>query len=250
MRGRRPAARNPWTTLFGTVLAVAACAVVARAETDVAGPPAPRTSALKRHPGLIPVATGTPIRAFELSPGPRPFLRRLSFSPGYGWLGAGRLYSFRLGFNPNRWMGYEMSIGHAPGDAVHALFHSLSVQARVPLASRVQPYATAGYGMMLVFPGRLLNADAVTKNSLSIGGGLEIYLRDDVALRGELRHRSVLGRDPALDTTPDGTGARRSGAVYDYREASIGITFYRSLGRQAASSDAGAENPIPGGSTP
>lgn len=189
------------------------------------GAPAPLTP-------LNPDIAGAP---FQLAPGPRQFLRRLSFSPGAGWLGDGRLYVFRLGFNPNPWLGYELSVGHAPGDAVHALVHGLSAQVRLPLPFRLQPYATFGYGMLLVFPGRLVNADAVTRNTLSAGGGVELYIRDDVALRSELRHRSVIGRDR---NSP-------GNVTFDYREATIGLTFYRALGRRAP-----ASTTTPGGSEP
>lgn len=202
-------------------------ALSASAGAAVAESPKPR--------GLTPLNPAIAGAPFQLAPGPRQFLRRFSFSPGAGWLGSGRLYVFRLGFNPNRWLGYEMSLGHAPGDAVHALVHGISAQVRVPLPFRIQPYGTVGYGMILVFPGRLLNADAVTRNTVSVGGGLELYVRDDVALRGELRHRSVIGRDRNAP----------GNVVFDYREATIGLTFYRALGPKGP-----AALTTPGGSKP
>jgi len=84
----------------------------------------------------------------------------------------------------------------------------------------VQPYATLGYGMMTVYPGAAVNADPVTKNALTFGGGLEFYLRDDVALRAELRGATVLGQEFGSEGT----------VAYDYREYTIGFAFYRNLG--------------------
>jgi opacity protein-like surface antigen len=155
-----------------------------------------------------------------MSPGARRFEHRLAFSPGYGRLGRERLYAFRLAYSPNSWLGYEAGLGHNPGDAVHALLNTLSVVVRRPFAGRLQPYATAGYGMMLVFPGESLNTDPVTKNALALGAGLEVYVRNDVALRGEMRRTTILGGQRGVEGT----------VAYDYDEATIGLAFYRDLG--------------------
>jgi opacity protein-like surface antigen len=157
---------------------------------------------------------------YRVSGGSERFTHRVSFSPAYGKLGGNELFSFRLGYAPNTWLGYEMALGHNPADGLHALLHTFNVILRGPLPGRFQPYATLGYGMLTVYPGQALNADPVTKNALAYGGGLEIYIRNDVALRGELRGTTVLGQE--LNTT--GTVA------YDYREYTIGFAFYRNLG--------------------
>jgi opacity protein-like surface antigen len=158
---------------------------------------------------------------FHVTGGANRHRHALSVSPALGWIGDQPLFAFRIAYNPNSWLGYEAYLGHNPGQSVQALFHMLDVIVRVPLSGRFQPYATAGYGMMLVFPGRLLNADPVTENTLGVGGGLEIFLRDDVALRGEFRHLTVLGGERASDAT----------VAYQYREATLGLAFYRNLGR-------------------
>jgi hypothetical protein len=75
--------------------------------------------------------------------------------------------------------------------------------------------------MMTVYPGQAINADPVTKNALTAGGGLEIYIRDDVALRGEVRGATVLGQELHSEGT----------VAYDYLEYTIGFSFFRSLGR-------------------
>ena len=74
--------------------------------------------------------------------------------------------------------------------------------------------------MTTVYPGKAIQADPVTKNILAYGGGLEIYLRDDVALRGELRSANILGQYRGLDET----------VAYTYPEYTIGLVFYRGLG--------------------
>ena len=74
--------------------------------------------------------------------------------------------------------------------------------------------------MMTVYPGKAIQADPVTKNILAYGGGLEIYLRDDVALRGELRSANILGQYRGQEET----------VAYTYPEYTIGLVFYRGLG--------------------
>jgi len=166
---------------------------------------------------LVPELEGA---GYRVSRGTERFSHRVSFSPAYGQLGENQLFSFRLGYSPNTWLGYEVALGHNPADGLHALMHTFNVILRKPLPGRFQPYATLGYGMLTVYPGQALNADPVTKNALTFGGGLELYIRDDVAIRGELRGATVLGQE--LNST--GTVA------YDYREYTIGFAFYRNLG--------------------
>jgi opacity protein-like surface antigen len=178
-------------------------------------PAAPASAFRDGREYLVPeLAEGT----FHVSEGRRVFLRRLAFSPGYGQLGDDKLYAFRFAFNPNSWLGYEAGVGHSPGRTVHAVLNTLSAVVRYPLPWRLQPYGTIGYGMILVFPGESLNADPVTKNTLAYGGGLEAYLRDDIALRFDLRGRTVFGGDDEIGTV-----------AYDYREATLGFAFYRTL---------------------
>lgn len=159
--------------------------------------------------------------ALTVSEGPRAFLRRASFSPGYGRLGEQEYFTFRFAFNPNSWLGWEAGFGHNPANSVHGVLHNLSAVFRYPVPWRVQPYASAGYGMLTIYPGKTINADPVTKNAFSYGGGLEVYLRDDVAIRAEVLGASVIGRDPS------GPGS----ATYTYRQYTVGFSFYRSLGQ-------------------
>jgi hypothetical protein len=90
---------------------------------------------------------------------------------------------------------------------------------RRPLQGRIQPYGVLGYGMMLVYPGRSVNADPVTKNVVSAGGGLEVYLRSDLAVRADLRYASAFGRERDHEGT----------VVYDYLQQNIGFSFYRTI---------------------
>ena len=165
---------------------------------------------------LVPEVAHHPYR---VEPGVRPFRHRLAFSPGYGTLGSKRLFVARVTYHPNAWLGYEWSIGHNPGQSVHAALHMLSAIVRRPLSGRLQPYASGGYGMMLVFPGQSLNAAPVTKNAFTIGGGLEFYIRGDLALRADVRRATVLGRERDRDGI----------VAYDYFQQTIGLAFYRSI---------------------
>lgn len=154
-----------------------------------------------------------------LAPGERPYARHFGFSFGAGSLGGQRQYLLRGAYCPRRWLAYEASLAHNPASSVHALFHDFGIVLRRPLPWRVQPYLTASYGMMIAFPGGALLADSVTRNVFSAGGGLELYLRDDLALRLDARGRRVLH--------PKGGET----LVYDYADYSAGFVFYRSLGR-------------------
>ena len=158
--------------------------------------------------------------AVHLSDGARKFQRRLAFSPAVGKLGDDDLFAMRLAFNPDHWLGYEISLGHNPASSLHALLHTFNLQVRYPFPGRFQPYLSAGYGMMTVYPGQAIQADPVTKNILAFGGGLEIYLRDDVALRGELRSAVILGQYRGQEDT----------VAYAYPEYTFGLVFYRGLG--------------------
>lgn len=166
---------------------------------------------------LVPELEGN---LFSVGSGPRSFRNRLSFSPGFGRLGDEPLYLFRVGYNPNEWLGWEAHVGHNRGDSVHALFHFLNAQVRYPVPFRVQPYLSGGFGIVMVFPGNSVNSDPVTENALTGGAGLELYLRDDVAVRGEWRRIGVFGRDPFTQKS----------TTYSYGEATLGLTFYRRIG--------------------
>jgi len=165
---------------------------------------------------LVPALAGHP---YSLEPGVRPFQHRLSFSPGFGYLGSQRLYTLRVAYNPSAWLGYEGAIGHNPGQSVAAVLHTLSVIVRHPFAGRFQPYLAGGYGMLLVSPGRSINADPVTKNALTVGGGLEFFIRGDLAIRAEMRGATVFGSER------DHEGV----VAYDYLQETIGFAFYRSI---------------------
>lgn len=188
----------------------------AAAPTPVAAPSPAGRSGAGTLEYLVPELEG---RTWSVSEGARRFRGRLSFSPGYGRLGEQKLYAFRLGYNPNEWLGYEASIGHNPGNAVHALFNTLNAVVRYPMPFRFQPYCTVGFGMVMAFPGEALNAESVTKNTYALGAGMEIYVRDDVAIRGEVRRTGVLGARPFEDET----------VVFSYGEATLGLSFYRTL---------------------
>jgi hypothetical protein len=189
--------------------------VVARTIDDVAEVSVPAVTG-EGLEALVPELAAHPYR---LAPGPRPFLNRLAVTPGFGWLGSEPLFSFRVAYNPNSWLGYEGSLGHNPGQSVHAVLHTVSAIVRRPLPGRFQPYGSVGYGMMMVFPGRSINADPVTKNALTFGGGLELYIRSDLALRADVTHATVFGRQ-----------LNRDGVVaFEYLQQTIGLSFYRAI---------------------
>lgn len=192
---------------FGAVmLAGLLCGRMAHADDEVRPPLEALNPELASHP-------------YQLAPGPRPFQHRLSVSPAYGYFGSEELYTLRLGYNPDRWLGYEAQLGHNPGQAVHAVIHSLSAVLRYPLPGRLQPYVSAGYGMVMVFPGLAVNAKPVTKNALAVGGGLEMYIRSDLAVRAEMRHATVIGSQRDSDDI----------VAYEYAQGTIGLAFYRSI---------------------
>lgn len=196
------------------LLALAGAVTAARARADDSAPGAAPSAGGVEH--LVPeLAT----RPYHLEPGVRPYLHRLSVSPGFGFLGNERLFVLRAAYNPNEWLGYEAMIGHNPSHSVQGIVHRLSAIVRRPLPGRFQPYLTTGYGMTIVLPGQSINADPVTKNSLSYGGGLEIFIRGDLALRAEMLGTTVIGRQQSSQGV----------VAYDYREGTIALAFYRTL---------------------
>jgi hypothetical protein len=189
---------------------VAAWLVAAPAHAAEAAPDA------RRLEPLVPAIDAAPYR---LAAGPRPFRDRLVVSPGYGRLGTEQLFALRLGWNPSDWLGWEAGLGHNPGESVHAVLHTFGVVVRRPFPGRLQPYLSAGYGMLMVHPGLALNADPVTKNALTAGGGLEVYLREDLALRADLRQARVFANQRGRDGV----------VVYDYAQGTLGLAFYRTV---------------------
>jgi hypothetical protein len=198
------------------VVALLATTRSARAED---APVAADTSAAVYVNGLealVPEAARAP---FGLQPGVRPFRERIAVSPGFGSLGQDRLFVLRAAYFPSDWLGYEAALGHNPGQSVHAVLHTFGVLLRWPRPGRLQPYAVAGYGMVMVQPGPALNAKPVTKNALSGGAGLELFVRDDLALRTEWRQTAVFGEQRGQEGI----------VVYDYTQATIGLAFYRGI---------------------
>ena len=189
--------------------------------TEVAPSPAPATAdSSVSESDLIYLVPAFENAGYRITKDRNRFRHRISFSPAYGQFGSDDVFAFRIGYSPNTWLGYEASFEHNPASSLHALMHTFNVILRYPLSGRFQPYATVGYGMMTVYPGQAINADSVTKNTLTAGGGLEFYIRDDVAIRGELRGATVLGQQLNAEGT----------VAYDYREYTIGFVFSRSLG--------------------
>lgn len=194
---------RPWL-VSATLLLIAA--TTAHAEKAASPPLEALNPELASHP-------------YQLERGPRPFQHRLSVSPAYGYFGSEELYTLRIGYNPDKWLGYEAQLGHNPGQSVHAVIHSVSAVLRYPFPGRFQPYASAGYGMVMVFPGLAVNAKPVTKNALAVGGGLEMYIRSDLAVRAEMRHATVIGSQRDRDGI----------VAYEYAQGTIGLAFYRSI---------------------
>ena len=186
------------------------------AVTEKVTAPAPAVPPVHGLEALVPEVAAHPYR---LDPGVRPYQNRFSVSPAFGFLGSDRLFLVRATYHPSEWLGYEGSIAHNPGQSVHAVLHTLSAIVRKPMPGRLQPYVSAGYGMILVFPGRSLNADPVTKNALTIGGGTEFYIRGDLALRAEVKGATVFGRQAGQDGI----------VAYNYLQETIGLAFYRTI---------------------
>ncbi len=207
-------------TADSTNVASAAVAEEESEPTTVPWNPTPQSTTDAKQPltYLVPELEGN---GYRVKPGPQPFANRLSFSPSIGELGSLDYFALRFAFNPNSWLGYEVSLGHNPAQSLHGVLHTVSMQLRYPIPWRVQPYVTVGYGMLTIYPGKALNADPVTKNAVTSGGGLEIYLRDDVALRGEMRGATIYGQQRGVDGT----------VSYAYLEYTVGFAFYRSVRR-------------------
>jgi opacity protein-like surface antigen len=203
---------RPVTTLAIAITILSTAVVPTRADEEIEP-----TNVHDGREYLVPELAEDP---FHLGDGPRPYSRRVSFTPGVGTLASDRLYTLRAAYNPRSWLGWEAGFTHTSGDAVHALIHTLSAVVRYPLPWRAQPYGRAGYGMIMVYPGESLNSDPVTENAFTAGGGVELYVRDDVALRFEMNAVTVLGGERGTDET----------VAYSYHETVFALSFYRGLG--------------------
>lgn len=165
---------------------------------------------------LVPAVAADP---WGIEDGPRPYQHRVAVGVGAGTLGSERLFALQLAYHPSSWLGWEGTLAHNPGQAVHAVLHSMSAIVRRPMPGRFQPYLACGYGMVMVAPGPSINADPVTKNALTVGGGLEVYLRSDLAVRADVRHATIVGSDAA-----DGDLV-----AYPYLQHTLGLTFHRTI---------------------
>jgi len=207
---------------YRVLLFCLSCLAVVPAAVSAAGTEPDSTSqSASGEDGLTYLVPSLEDAGYHISDGKKKFKNRISFSPGIGQLGQQDYFAFRVGFSPNTWLGYEISLGHNPVSSLHALLHTFNVILRYPLPWRLQPYASLGFGMMTVYPGQAINADPVSKNTVTAGGGLELYIRDDVALRGEVLGATVFGQERGSPDT----------VAYVYREYTIGFAFYRNLGK-------------------
>ena len=203
-------------SVLGLPASVAAAETAADSTGDAANESSPNVFHGREY--LHPELATEP---FALEDGPRPYLSRVSFTPGAGTLSNDRQFTLRAAFNPNSWLGWEAGVSHVQGESVHALLHTLGGLVRYPLPWRAQPYGRLGYGMLMVFPGESLKADPVTENALVAGGGLEFFLRDDVALRAEGSSVTVIGGERDSEST----------VAYQYTEMFFALSFYRGLSR-------------------
>lgn len=146
----------------------------------------------------------------------------LAFGITAGRLGKEPLYSLHLTYFPARRLGLEATLAHNPSGGTHAALHH--VGGFVPLFRNgaLRPFVVAGLGTIQVFPGTATNAKSVTKLLLHAGGGAQLYLREDVALRFEAR---ALG---AVDQQEDKSG------LLGYAQWSVGLAFHRNLGATSA----------------
>lgn len=180
---------------------------------------APNAAQAADSPALEPLVPAIASHPYRLAPGVREYERRVSVSPAFGSFGSDRLFAVMAAYNPEPWLAWEASLSHTPGRSVHAVLHTLTAIVRRPLPGRFQPYLSAGYGMVIVQPGQAVNAIAVTKNALAAGGGMEMYVRDDLAVRFDVRHATVFGEQ-----------RDREGLVaYPYLQGTLGLSFYRSI---------------------
>ena len=189
------------------------------ATTPIESTPAANVEGVELVNGLEALVPGAARAPFGLAPGVRPYREKLAVSPGWGVLGTEQMFVLRATYHPMEVLGYEAALTHNPGQSVHAVLHSFSLLVHWPRPGRLQPYAVAGYGMVMVQPGPALNAKPVTRNALSGGAGLELFIRDDLALRGECRQAAVFGEQSGRDGV----------VVFDYLQATIGLAFYRSI---------------------
>ena len=172
---------------------------------------APAAVAAQEHSPVAPPAAAT--SAAPLSG----WGEHLMLAVTAGQLGSDALYSFHLAFFPSQRLGLEATIAHNPSSGTHAALHHLGAVLPLLQTGRLRPFVVGGLGTIEVFPGTATNAKSVTKLVLHAGGGAQLHLRSDVALRVEGRGLGV------VDQQEDHDG------FLGYAQWSVGLVFHRSL---------------------
>jgi opacity protein-like surface antigen len=101
---------------------------------------------------------------------------------------------------------------------------------RVPVGS-VQPYATAGLGLIKVsgdvdapYLGNVLSVSG-TELGLNFGGGLYVFLGDNLGIRGDLRYFRTIGEVTLEDITDFGGFSNLPVPQFDFWRATAGVTL-------------------------
>lgn len=131
-----------------------------------------------------------------------------------------------MGYTP-KFFGADLELGGVPLSLVrnNVLTAMVNLTAGVPIEGRggagVRPYAVGGIGLVrqqLSAAAGLVNYD-VNDLGYNVGGGVFLFLSDNVGIRGDVRHFRTLGGNTLVDLIDLQPGG------FNYTRATVGVTF-------------------------
>jgi opacity protein-like surface antigen len=131
-----------------------------------------------------------------------------------------------LGYTP-KFFGTDLELGGVPLSLVrnNVLTAMANLTVGVPLESRsgpgIRPYAVAGVGLVRQQLSAAAGLVDYNLNDLgyTVGGGVYLFLSDNVGIRGDVRHIRTIGANTLVDFADLQPGE------FNYTRATVGVTF-------------------------
>jgi opacity protein-like surface antigen len=131
-----------------------------------------------------------------------------------------------LGYTP-KFFGADLELGGVPLSLVrnNVLTAMANLKVGVPIESRsgpgIRPYAVAGVGLVRQQLSAAAGLVDYNLNDLgyTVGGGVYLFLSENVGLRGDVRHIRTIGANTLVDFADLQPGE------FNYTRATVGVTF-------------------------
>lgn len=175
----------------------------------------------------VGVVFGGSANTFDINDLSEEFKQRISFGGGLTWMGAGKLgfeVDYHLAPNFYQITGNDQDIDLLNLDSsVQTFMGNIVMGAPIGGTSGpgVRPYAVAGIGLMratLSSPGDLFDNLSSNELGFNVGGGVHVFLSDNVGIRGDARYFRALqqGDDDQNDLDLEN---------FDFWRATLGVTL-------------------------